>query len=80
MRNYLRTCRYKDENYLFHCFEQYSYVVSPSPFVGGHHGGQITGTFALIEDKNGNVKFVEPEAITFTDNEFRNYFFPEPKK
>lgn len=80
MRNHLRTCKFKGKNYLFHCFEQYSYVCSPSPFVGGHPGGQISETFALIEDKNGNVKLVEPEAITFTDDEFKNHFFPESEK
>ena len=79
MRNHLRTCRYKDENYLFHCFEQRSHIVSPSIAVGGHPGGQISQVFALIEDKNGKVKFVEPETITFTDNEFDNYF-PESEK
>lgn len=34
MGNHLRTCRYNDENYLFHCFEQRSHIVSPSIAVG----------------------------------------------
>lgn len=80
MRNHLRTCRYKDENYLFHCFEQRSHIVSPSIAVGGHPGGQISQVFALIEDESGNIKRVDPTEIKFTDNEYRNYFFPEPKK
>lgn len=80
MSNHLRTCRYNDENYLFHCFEQRSYVVPPSPMIGGHPGGQVSMLFALIEDGKGNIFRVDPTAILFTDNEFRNYCFPGPKK
>ena len=73
MRNHLRTCRYKDENYLFHCFEQYANVVGASALVGGHPGGQVSQVFALIEDESGNIKRVDPTEIRFTDKEFRNY-------
>lgn len=79
MRNHLRTCRYKDENYLFHCFEQRSHIVSPSIAVGGHPGGQVSRLFALIEDEKGNIFRVDPTAIVFTDNEF-NYYFSESEK
>lgn len=27
MVSFYRTCRYENENYLFHCFEQYSNVI-----------------------------------------------------
>lgn len=80
MGNHLRTCRYMDENYLFHCFEQFSSVIGASIAIGGHPAGQLSQTFALIEDEKGNIFRVDPTAIVFTDNEFRNYFFPEPKK
>lgn len=80
MRNHLRTCKFKGKNYLFHCFEQYANVVGASALVGGHPAGQISQVFALIEDESGNIKRVDPTEIKFTDNEFRNYFFPEPKK
>lgn len=80
MRNHLRTCRYEDENYLFHCFEQHANVVGASALVGGHPGGQVSKVCAIIEDEKGNIFRVDPTAIVFTDNEFRNYFFPEPKK
>lgn len=33
-----------------------------------------------FKDEKGNIFRVDPTAIVFTDNEFRNYFFPEPKK
>lgn len=71
MENIYRTCRYKDENYIFHCFEQHSYVISPSPMIGGHPGGQISGVFALIEDEKGNIYRVDPTAIKFTDDKFK---------
>lgn len=80
MGNHLRTCRYENENYLFHCFELNAYVVPASVMIGGHPGGQVSMLFAVIEDKDGKVKRVRPQEITFTDNEFRNYYFPEPRK
>ena len=69
-----RTCRYKNEDYLFHCFEQYSNVVGESITIGGHPGGQISQMFALIEDERGRIKRVDPTMITSTDNEFKDYF------
>lgn len=74
-----RTCRYKNEDYLFHCFEQWSNVIGESVAIGGHSAGQISLVFALIEDERGRIKRVDPTMITFTDNEFKDYF-SEPKK
>lgn len=74
MGNIYRTCRYENKNYLFHCFEQQSYVISPSPMIGGHPGGQVSMVFALIEDEKGNIFRVDPTAIVFTDNEFEEIF------
>lgn len=76
----LRTCRYMDENYLFHCFEQFSNVVGASAAIGGHPAGQISQVFALVEDEKGNIFRVHPTAIVFTDNEFDNYYFPESRE
>lgn len=74
MINIYRTCRYENENYLFHCLEQFSSVIGPSAAVGGHPGGQISHVFALIEDGKGNIYRVDPTMITFTDDEFSKYF------
>ena len=74
MVNFYRTCRYENENYLFHCFEQHSYVISPSPMIGGHPGGQVSGVFAIIEDGKGNIHRVEPTMITFTDDKYEEIF------
>lgn len=80
MENIYRTCRYENENYIFHCFEQHSYVVQPSILIGGHPGGQVSGVFAIIEDEKGNIYRVDPTTITFTDNKFSEYFFAEDKE
>ncbi|MGO5578491.1 hypothetical protein [Catenibacterium mitsuokai] len=74
MEDYFRTCRYKDENYIFHCFEQWSNVVGESPMIGGHSAGQISMIHALIEDKKGNIHRVNPTMITFTDDKYLDYF------
>lgn len=74
MENIYRTCRYEDENYIFHCFEQFSNVVGESILVGGHSAGQISMVFAIIEDRKGNIYRVEPTMITFTDDKYLDYF------
>jgi hypothetical protein len=74
MEDYYRTCRYKNENYIFHCFEQWSNVIGESIVIGGHPGGQVSGVFALIENEKGNIFRVDPTAIVFTDNEFEEIF------
>ena len=71
MENIYRTCRYENEKYLFHCFEQWSNVIAPSVAIGGHPGGQISQVFALIEDGKGNIYRVDPIAIKFTDDKFK---------
>lgn len=74
MKDYYRTCRYENENYIFHCFEQWSNVVGESIAIGGHSAGQISMVFALIEDRKGNIYRVNPTMITFTDNKYHDYF------
>ena len=80
MPNIYRTCRYKNENYLFHCLEQFSSVIGPSAAIGGHLGGQISHVFALIEDGKGNIQRVDPTMITFTDDVFSKYFLEQLRK
>lgn len=74
MVNFYRTCRYKNENYIFHCFEQWSNVVGESIAIGGHSAGQISMVFAIIEDGKGNIHRVEPTMITFTDDKYEEIF------
>ena len=74
MVNFYRTCRYKNENYIFHCFEQWSNVVGESIAIGGHSAGQISMVYAIIEDGKGNIHRVEPTMITFTDDKYEEIF------
>lgn len=74
MKDSYRTCRCEDENYIFHCFEQWSNVIGESIARGGHSAGQISHVFALIEDKKGNIYRVDPTMITFTDDKYHDYF------
>lgn len=74
MEDYYRPCKYENKNYIFHCFEQHSYVISPSPMICGHTGGQVSEVFALIEDEKGNIYRVDPTRVKFTDDEFEEIF------
>jgi hypothetical protein len=76
MEDYYRTCTYEDENYIFHCFEQWSNVIGESLAVGGHSAGQISKLFAIIEDEKGNIYRAEPTMVKFTDNKYIDYFCP----
>lgn len=62
---------------LFHCWEQMSDVVSPSPMVGGHNGGIIAGLAGIVEREDGTIGRVRPEDIQFCDHKFNEYSFPE---
>lgn len=43
---------------------QYSNVLNPSPYIGGHQGGVVAYPIALVKI-NGKLKEVEPSKITF---------------
>ena len=45
--------------------------------IGGHPGGQISGTFAIVEYEDGTIHEVEPTQIRFVDNAMSEYVFPE---
>ncbi|SHO50107.1 hypothetical protein [Anaerocolumna xylanovorans] len=60
---------------LFHKWIDKSEIISPSPMVGGHSGGELKFTMAIVEFEDGTVRCVLPERIQFTDNEFRKYCF-----
>ena len=67
----------KDVKALFHCWSYRSELVDVSPMIGGHPGGQVSGTFAIVEYEDGTVHEVEPTQIQFVDNAMREYTFPE---
>lgn len=62
---------------LFHCWNHRSELCDASPMIGGHPGGQVSGTFAIVEYEDGTVHEVEPQNIRFVDNAMSEYAFPE---
>ena len=64
---------------LFHCWNRRSELCNASPMIGGHPGGQVSGTFAIVEYEDGTVHEVEPTQIRFVDNAMSEYVFQEMK-
>ena len=62
---------------LFHCWDYRSELYDASPMIGGHPGGQVSGTFAIVEYEDGTIHEVEPTQIRFVDNAMSEYVFPE---
>lgn len=62
---------------LFHCWGFRSELCDASPMIGGHPGGQVSGTFAIVEYEDGTIHEVEPTQIRFVDNAMSEYVFPE---
>ena len=61
---------------LFHCWDFRSELCDASPMIGGHPGGQVSGTFAIVEYEDGTIHEVEPTQIRFVDNAMSEYAFP----
>lgn len=66
MKN-LRPCIVNNKKALFHTFEQYSQIISPSLLAGGNNGGTIAEVFAIVEYEDGTVSRVHVSALKFTD-------------
>mgnify|MGYP005799453975 CR=1 FL=1 len=67
----------EDVKALFHCWNHRSELCDASPMLGGHPGGQVSGTFAIVEYEDGTVHEVEPQNIRFVDNAMCEYVFNE---
>ena len=67
----------KNVKALFHCWNYRSELVGASPMIDGHPGGQVSGTFAIVEYEDGTIHEVEPTQIRFVDNAMSEYVFPE---
>lgn len=70
----LRPCIVGHQRALFHCWEQRSEVVPPSPMVGGHPGGVVSLNLGIIEREDGTIHKAYPEEIRFIDGEAKRYF------
>lgn len=60
---------------LFHCWDHRSELFDASPMIGGHPGGQVSETFAIVEYEDGTIHEVEPQNIRFVDNAISKYAF-----
>lgn len=58
---------------LFHCWSFHSYVLSPSPMVGGHTGGVVARTGAVVELEDGSITLIHPQSIKFVSGIFDEY-------
>lgn len=63
----LRPCLVGTTKALFHCWSNRAYVVKPSPLRGGHQGGQVWGTYGIVELEDGSVLEALPCNIKFLD-------------
>lgn len=65
----------QDLKALFHCWDHRSELYDASPMIGGHPGGQVSGTFAIVEYEDGTVHEVKPQNIRFIDDLMSEYDF-----
>lgn len=77
-----RPCWYRGASGLykaiFHRWVEERKLVDASPLQGGHPGGCIAATFALIETEDGKMWMVVPDSIQFIDHaEFHEYAWEE---
>ena len=61
-----RLCEVNGEIGYFHRWEELCDVISPSPMIGGHPGGQISETYGIVEFPDRIVE-VRPTQIKFRD-------------
>lgn len=73
----LRPCIADGKRALFHGWDHIAQIIPPAMTVGGHRGGQVSETLALVERENGQIERVRAEKIRFTDGEFAEYDFGE---
>ena len=62
-----RPCIVKGRKALFHGWSNKAEVIPPSPMVGGHPGGQLSQTVALVEYEDGSVHEAYPSEVRFLD-------------
>lgn len=65
----MRMCRAKGTRAIFHRWSEVAEVIPPSPMRGGHGGGQIKYTTAVVEFENGQVTEVMANDVVFFDTE-----------
>ena len=56
------------EKCFFHCWTNETRVIPPSALRGGHQGGVVSETFALLEFENGSVARYHVDQFKFIDS------------
>lgn len=67
MSDKLRPCEVNGKKGYFHRWVDKADVLAPSVMVGGHSGGRISATFALVEFEDGHIEECYPHEIVFKD-------------
>lgn len=57
----LRRCTADGRKAIFHRWRDVSQIVPPSPMMGGHGGGVVRDTFAIVEYEDGSIWSIAPE-------------------
>lgn len=63
----LRPCLVDGKRALWHEWTTRWEIVPPSIMTGGHGGGQVSASFALVEYEDGTVEEVYPSRVRFLD-------------
>ena len=78
----LRPCYVDGKKALFHKWINKKDVIGYSPLKGGHNGGEVEFTLALVECVNGRVYEVQPQDVYFADSAglFKQFAFDEERE
>lgn len=64
-----RPCMVGENRALFHRWEDKAEIVAPSALRGGHNGGEVRATVAIVENEDGSISEVYPYKVKFLDSE-----------
>lgn len=73
--NMLRPCYWQSHNKDSRKFKAFFHqIITIQRTVSG---GQLSTVYAVIELENGTIRYVDPYDITFLDNPFSDYCWPD---
>lgn len=75
-----RPCTVNGKNALFHRWSERAEIVEPAFARGGHSGGAMKWTVAIIEYEDGQVSEALPSSIKFLDPPHDEYFEREDEE
>lgn len=77
IKHEVRPCIARGKKALFHRWSDRSEIIEPALMRGGHSGGVMKWTSAIVEFEDGQVGEVLPRDIKFLDPPHRDYKFTE---